>query len=81
MQVALGGKTENICTQWAPAPPQTPLKLVPSDLTAADLALEPLSPLRSYAPMPAKVDLARGYSTLYSHSLNASDNASDSRAW
>ncbi|KAK9862507.1 hypothetical protein WJX84_003997, partial [Apatococcus fuscideae] len=72
-EIALGSTTEDICVDWATGPP-TMLKCQPSDLSLADISLEPLSPERAYAPMPAKVDLFRGYSSLFSHNLTTPDS-------
>ena len=73
LQIALGSKTEDICVEWATGPP-TMLKCQPSDLTLAETSLEPLTPERAYSPMPARVDLFRGYSSLFSHNLTTPDS-------
>ena len=74
VQLALGATSEDICVEWAATPPQSLIKSLPSDLTLADVALEPATADKSYSPMPAKVDLARGYSSLFSHNLTAPDS-------
>ncbi|KAK9834954.1 hypothetical protein WJX84_011882 [Apatococcus fuscideae] len=73
-ELALGATSEDICVEWAATPPQSLIKSLPSDLTLADVALEPATADKSYSPMPAKVDLARGYSSLFSHNLTAPDS-------